>query len=57
MDKGSASRDDGLLHVERNVFDISTPQGRFAARAYAYWVISQQPDLAAWILKKVGREG
>lgn len=57
MAQDSVSRDDGLLHVERNVFDIATPQGRFAARAYAYWVISFNPDLAAWILKKVGREG
>lgn len=37
--------------------DLTTPEGRFAARALAYHIMPDNPKRASEILEDVGREG
>lgn len=43
------------LTVNGNTFDLSTPEGRFAASAYAYHIMCDDGELAASILKQIER--
>ena len=52
----STKRPDRLI-VNGNSFDVTAPDGRFAARAIAFWIMPDDPKQAEQILSVVGREG
>lgn len=37
--------------------DLNTPEGRYAARAYAYFIMSEDYGLFQQIIERVGKEG
>ena len=41
----------------RYELDLETPEGRFALRAMAYWLLPSQPEEAERIFERVGKEG
>lgn len=45
------------LEVEHNVFDMTTDEGRFAARAYAIWLLGKysDEDTYTWVMEQTKR--
>lgn len=42
-----------VLEAGSNRFDLRTPEGRFAAKAYAYRLINENRDMFLYVLEQV----